>query len=111
MTTDSRGTRVTPDDTGSATYRREPSQREAMQQELMDLGVWLGEHPNAPRKNLKPIRSAKLLDPGVYYNQGTGMVERVYTPQHVPLGHRLFRITSDPAASVEEIRRRAMEGR
>ena len=85
--------------------------REAMQQELMDLGVWLGEHPEAATRNLKPIRSAKLLDPGVYYNIGTGMVERIYSPQHVALGHRMFRIKSDPAAPVEEIRRRVLEGK
>jgi len=108
---DSRGTRVTPEDTGSNTYKAERSHREAMQQELMDLGVWLIEHPEAAVRNLKPIRSAKLLDPGVYYNMGTGMVDRIYTPQHVALGHKMFRITSDPAASVAEIRRKAMEGR
>jgi hypothetical protein len=106
-----RGTRVTPDDTGSDTYKAERSHREMMQQELMDLGVWLGEHPEAAHKNLEPIRSAKVLEAGVYYNRGTGMVDRVYTPQHVPLGHRLFRISSDPAAPVEEIRRKVLEGK
>jgi hypothetical protein len=39
------------------------------------------------------------------------MVDRIYAPQHVPLGHRLFRIISDPAAPVEEIRRRVLEGK
>ena len=106
-----RGTRATPGDTGSDTYRAERSHREMMQQELMDLGVWLIEHPQAALTNLEPIRSARVLDPGVYYNMGTGMVERIYSPQHVPLGHRLFRISSDPAAPVEEIRRRVLEGR
>ena len=105
-----RGTRVTPDDTGSDTHKAERSHREMMQQELMDLGVWLGEHPEAAYKNLEPIRSARMLEPGVYYNRGTGMVDRVYAPQHVPLGHRLFRISSDPAAPVEEIRRKVLEG-
>ena len=85
--------------------------RETMQQELMDLGVWLIEHPQAALSNLEPIRSARVLQPGVYYNMGTGMVERIYSPQHVPLGHRLFRISSDPAAPVEEIRPKVMEGR
>jgi hypothetical protein len=108
---DSRGTRVTPEDTGSDTYKAEQSHREMMQQELMDLGVWLIEHPEAAVRNLKPIRSAKLLQPGVYFNRGTGMVDRVYAPQHVPLGHQLFRISGDPAAPVEEIRRKAMEGK
>jgi hypothetical protein len=79
-----------------------------MQQELMDLGVWLGEHPEAAHENLEAIRSARLLEPGVYYNRGTGMVDRIYAPQHVPLGHRLFRISSDPAAPVEEIRRKVL---
>jgi hypothetical protein len=108
---DSRGTRTTPEDTGSDTYRAEGSHREMMQQELMDLGVWLIEHPQAALSNLEPIRSARVLQPGVYYNMGTGMVDRIYSPQHVPLGHRLFRISSDPAAPVEQIRRKVMEGR
>ena len=97
-------------DTSSATYEADPSRREGMQQELMDLGVWLTEHPEA-KKNLKPIRGSVVLDPGVYYNTGTGMVERIYTPQHIALGARWFRIKSDPAAPVEEIRRRALEGK
>jgi hypothetical protein len=84
---------------------------ETMQQELMDLGVWLIEHPQAALSNLEPIRSARVLQPGVYYNMGTGMVDRIFAPQHVPLGHRLFRISNDPAAPVEEIRRKVMEGR
>jgi hypothetical protein len=107
---DSRGTRTTPEDTGSDTYRVETSHREMMQQELMDLGVWLIEHPEAAVSNLEPIRSARVLEPGVYYNMGTGMVERIFAPQHVPLGHRLFRISGDPAAPVEQIRRKVMEG-
>ena len=85
--------------------------RETMQQELMDLGVWLTEHPEAARKNLKPIRGGVLLEPGVYYNIGTGMVERIHAPQHMALGSRVFRIKSDPAAPVEEIRRKAIEGK
>ena len=85
--------------------------RETMQQELMDLGVWLIEHPQVAVSNLEPIRSARVLQPGVYYNMGTGMVDRIYSPQHVPLGHRLFRISSDPAAPVEQIRRRVVEGK
>ena len=108
---DSRGTRVTPEDTGSDTYKAERSHREAMQQELMDLGVWLTEHPEAAHENLEPIRSARVLEPGVYYNRGTGMVDRVYTPQHVALGHKMFRISGDPAAPAEELRRKAMEGK
>jgi hypothetical protein len=107
---DSRGTRTTPEETGSDTYRVEGSHREMMQQELMDLGVWLIEHPEAAVSNLEPIRSARVLEPGVYYNMGTGMVERIFAPQHVPLGHRLFRISGDPAAPVEEVRRKVMEG-
>ena len=106
-----RGTRVTPEDTTSATWRAETTHREAMQRELMELALWLTEHPEAARKNLKPIRSAKLLQPGVYYNAGTGMVDRIYSPQHVPLGHRLFRVSRDPAAPVAEIRRRVVEGK
>jgi hypothetical protein len=85
--------------------------REMMQQDLMDLGVWLVEHPEAALRNLKPIRSTKVLEPGVYYNMGTGMVDRVYAPQSVALGHKMFCISRDPASSVEEIRRIALEGK
>ena len=85
--------------------------REMMQQELMDLGVWLVEHPEAATKNLEPIRSAKVLDPGVYFNRGTGMVDRIFSPQRVALGHMMFRISSDPGAPLEEIRRRVLEGK
>ena len=108
---DARGTRVTPEDTMSATWRAETTHREAMQQELMDLGVWLSAHPKEARRNLKPIRSAKVLEPGVYFNRGTGMVDRIFAPQHVALGHQMFRISKDPTAPVEDIRRRAKEGR
>jgi hypothetical protein len=38
--------------------------------------AWLSEHPEAAHKNLKPIRSAKLLETRVYYNTGTGVIER-----------------------------------
>jgi hypothetical protein len=85
--------------------------REMMEQELMDLGVWLIEHPDVVEKNLKPIRSARALEPGVYYNLGTGMVDRIYSPQRVALGHKMFRISRDPASPVEEIRRTALEGK
>ena len=108
---DSRGTRVTPEDTTSDTQRAEGSHRETMQQDLMDLGRWLTENPEMAPKNLKPIRSAKILAPGVYYNMGTGMVDRIFSPQRVALGHKMFRISRDPASPVEEIRRRVLEGK
>lgn len=82
-----------------------------LQQELLELGAWLVEHPRAARKNLKPIRSSKPLEPGVYFNQGTGILERVYRPQRVALGGKMFRVNSDPGAPVYELRRRVMEGR
>jgi hypothetical protein len=85
--------------------------REMMQQELMDVGVWLIEHPEAATKNLEPIRSTKALEPGVYYNMGTGMVDRIYMRQRVALGHKMFRISRDPASPAEEIRRTALEGK
>jgi hypothetical protein len=85
--------------------------REMMQQDLMDVGVWLVEHPEAATKNLEPIRSVKVLEPGVYYNMGTGMVDRIFTPQRVALGHKMFRISSDPASPAEDIRRTALEGK
>ena len=99
----------TSTDTPSATSHSESSLREAMQQELIDLGRWLTEHPKA-KKNLKPVRGSVVLEPGVYHNTGTGMVERIYTPQHIALGARWFRIEKDPAAPVEEIRRRVQKG-
>jgi hypothetical protein len=89
----------------------ERSSREMMQQDLMDLGVWLAEHPEAAFRNLKPIRSAKVLEPGVYYNMGTGMVDRIFTLQRVALGHKMFRISRDPASPVEDIRRTVLEGK
>jgi hypothetical protein len=98
-------------DTPSDTVVEEASSREKMRQELMDLGAWLARHPKAARKNLKPIRRKVVLDPGVYYNIGTGMVERIYAPQHIALGARMFRVKSDPAAPVEEIRRKVLEGK
>jgi hypothetical protein len=98
-------------DTRSETYQADPSNREIMQQELMDLGAWLTEHPEAARKNLKPIRGTVVLDPGVYFNIGTGLVERIYAPQHMALGSRVFRVSSDPAAPVEQIRRKVLEGK
>jgi hypothetical protein len=106
-----RGTRVTPEDTTSATWRDETTHRETMTHDLMVLGRWLSENPEAAPKNLKPVRSAKSLQPGVYYNMGTGTVDRVFTPQHVALGHQMFRVTSDPDAPVEMLRRKIMEGK
>jgi hypothetical protein len=94
----------------SDTSHSESSSREMMQQELMDLGVWITEHPET-KKNLKPVRASVILDPGVYYNTGTGMVNRFYTPQHIALGSRMFRIKTDPAAPVQEIWRRVLEGK
>ena len=82
-----------------------------MQQELMDIGVWLVEHPETATRNLQPIRSAKAVQPGVYYNMGTGMVDRIFTPQRVALGHKMFRISRDPATPAQEIRRTAQEGK
>jgi hypothetical protein len=39
------------------------------------------------------------------------MVDRIYSPQSVALGHKMFRVSKDPAAPFEDIRRRATEGR
>lgn len=108
---DSSGTVSTPGESGSATWQSEPTHREALQQELLELGAWLAEHPGMAPKNLKPIRNSKPLEPGVYYNRGTEVVERIYHPQRPALGSRMFRVSSDPAAPVHELRRRVMEGR
>ena len=110
-TTTPRGTRVTPEDTTSDTYLAETSHREGMTRELMLLGRYLTEHPELAKKRLKPIRSAKELEPGVYFNLGTGMVDRIFRPQHVALGHKMFRVSTDPAAPVEELRRRVLGGK
>ena len=106
-----RGTRVTPEETTSDTYLSETSHREGMTRDLMELGRWLTEHPGMANKRLKPIRSAKELEPGVYFNLGTGMVDRIFRPQHVALGHKMFRVSTDPAAPVAELRRRVLEGK
>ncbi|AHY47853.1 Hypothetical Protein RradSPS_2570 [Rubrobacter radiotolerans] len=86
----------------SDTYEAEGSHREAMQSDLLAVARWLTESAER-RKRLKPIRSAKVLRPGIYYNAGTTMVDRLYAPQRVALGHRMFRITKDPAASAREV--------
>jgi hypothetical protein len=108
---DYRGTVSTPDDTSSGTFRAERTHRERIEQKLLRLGGWLAEHPRTTLKNLKPMRGAGPLEPGVYYNQGTGVVERIYSPQRRALGSKMFRVSSDPAAPVAEIRRKIMEGR
>ncbi len=108
---DYRGTVSTPGESGSDTWQAETTHREALQQELLELGVWLAENPEKARKNLKSIRTSKPLEPGVYYNRGTGIVERIYHAQRPALGARMFRVSSDPAAPVYEIRERVMEGK
>jgi hypothetical protein len=60
-------------DTRSETYHADNFHRETMQQELMDLGAWLSEHPKAAKKNLKPVRGAIILDPGFTTNTGKGI--------------------------------------
>ena len=106
-----RGTRVSPEDTTSQTWLAEDTSREAITQDLMELGQYLADNPAMAKKRLKPIRSSKKLEPGVYYNMGIGMVDRVYRPQRVALGHKMFRVSSDPAAPVAEIRRKILEGK
>ena len=106
-----RGTVVSPADTPSETWLSESTRREAITQDLMELGQWLSANPATAKKNLKPIRSSKVLEPGVYFNLGTGMVDRVYREQRVALGHKMFRVSSDPAAPVAEIRRKILEGK
>jgi hypothetical protein len=96
---------------GGVSYRPEETQREAMNGRLMELAVWLSEHPREARKNLKAIRRGNPIDPGVYYNSGLRMIERLYRPQHVALGNKMFRISTDPAAPLEEIRRKVLEGK
>ena len=106
-----RGTRVSPEDTTSQTWLAEGTSREAITQDLMELGQYLAANPATAKRRLKPIRSSKELDPGVYFNLGTGMVDRVFRPQHVALGHKMFRVSSDPAAPVSEIRRKILGGK
>jgi len=106
-----RGTRTTPEDTTSDTYLAEPTHREGMTAELMELSVWLSEHPKEMRRRLKQMRHTVVLDPGVYYNAGIRMIERLYRPQHASLGNRMYRVSTDPAAPVHEIRRKVLEGK
>ena len=98
-------------ESSSQTSESDPSRREAMERPLMELSVWLSENPKKMQKNLKAVRRQVVLDPGVYYNSGIRMIERLYDPQHVALGHKMFHINSDPAAPVAEIRRRVLEGK
>lgn len=91
-----------PTSVQSDTYEAETTEREMMQGDLMAVARWLTDRADRRRK-LKPVRSAKVLKPGVYYNAGTTMVDRLYEPQRVALGHRMFRITKDPSASAAEV--------
>jgi hypothetical protein len=98
--------------TSSATFRvEEDSHREVMTADLMKLSLWLSEHPKELRRNLKHVRGTLVLDPGVYYNAGIRMIERLYRPQHSSLGNRMYRVSHDPAAPVDEIRRKVLEGK
>ena len=73
----------TSTDTPSATSHSDESLREAMQQELLDLGRWLIEHHEAKKENHKPVRGSVVLEPGVYHNTGPALIERIYTPHHI----------------------------
>lgn len=86
----------------SDTYEAETTDREAMRDDLMSVARWLTGRADRRRK-LKPIRNAKVLKPGIYYNAGTTMVDRLYEPQRVALGHRMSRITKDPSATAEAV--------
>lgn len=85
--------------------------REGMDAKLMEVAIWISENPEAAKRNMKPVRSAEVLEPGVYFNTGTGMVDRIYAPQRVALGHRTFRISKDPDTPAEEIKDRLTGGR
>lgn len=103
---------IGPDtESSSATFLTEATHRESMQYELMRLAVWLSENPKMAKKNLKPVRGTVIIEPGVYYNAGIRMIERLYKPQHAALGNRMFRVSRDPATSVEVIRRKVLEGK
>ncbi|MBA2376149.1 MAG: hypothetical protein M3494_07040 [Actinomycetota bacterium] len=83
---------------------------EGMDSELMKVALRISDDPESARKYMKPIRSSKALAPGVYYNAGTRMVERLHSSQRPPLGNRIFRISKNPAESVESIERKITGG-
>ncbi|MBA2693299.1 MAG: hypothetical protein H0U65_12565 [Rubrobacter sp.] len=82
-----------------------------MDSKLMKVALRISEDPNFARKYMKPIRSSKILDPGVYYNAGTRMVERLHAPQRPALGNRMYRISKNPAESADELERKITGGR
>lgn len=84
---------------------------EGMDSELMRVSLLISEDPKAAKKRMKPVRSSKELSPGVYYNAGTRMVERLHAPQRPALGNRIFKISDDPNVSSHELERKITGGR
>ncbi len=83
---------------------------EGMDSELMKVALLISDDLKSARKYMKPIRSSRVLAPGVYYNAGTRMVERLHAPQRPPLGNRIYRISKNPAESAEELERKVTGG-
>jgi hypothetical protein len=84
---------------------------EGMDFRLMKVALRISGDFGAARSHMKPIRSSKVLEPGVYYNAGTRMVERLHTPQRPALGNRMFRISKNPAESADELESKITGGR
>jgi hypothetical protein len=84
---------------------------EGMDSELMKVALRISDDPKAARKYMKPVRSSKALSPGVYYNAGTRMVERLHSSQRPALGNRIYRISKNPDTSAEELERKITGGR
>jgi hypothetical protein len=84
---------------------------EGLDAELMKVALLISEAPETAKKRMKPIRSSRELSPGVYYNAGTRMVERLHSPQRPALGNRIYRISDDPNTSSRELERKITGGR
>lgn len=84
---------------------------EGMDSELMEVALAIAGDFGSAKRRMKPIRSSKVLAPGVYYNAGTRMVERLHSPQRPALGNRIYRISENPNASAEELERKITGGR
>ncbi len=84
---------------------------EGMDSELMKISLRISDDPKSARRRMKPIRSSKVLEPGVYYNAGTRMVERLHAPQRPALGNRMFRISKNPNTPAEVLGDKITGGR
>ncbi len=83
---------------------------EGMDSDLMKISLRISEDPKSAKRRMKPIRSSRVLEPGVYYNAGIRMVERLHSPQQPALGNRMYRISRNSAESADEIENKITGG-